>query len=241
MKLNRFYIGAGSSKEKGGYDLNGDICVLYSEGLLHQLRNVFRFTQGDECVLFDDNQNEYHVKLNSLQKDRGEFEVISKTVVEEKENAISLYISVIKKDLFEMLTQKVTEIGVSKIVPIKTERTVVKNLRGDRLEKIVVEATEQSGGVIIPDIEEVRNLEEALSLAESMGEKILVADVADRKDLEKIKKEGSKVALFIGPEGGWGTKDQELFSKFGVTKVSLGDKILRAETAAIVGVWELGR
>ena len=240
MKLNRFYIGAGSNQEKGGYDINGDRCVLHQEGLLHQLKNVFRFTQGDECILFDNVQNEYHVKLESLQKYRGEFEILSKTFVEEETNNISLYMSVIKKDLFEMITQKVTEIGVSKITPIQTERTVVKKLREDRLEKIVVEATEQSGGVIIPKIGELVSLEDALNIAKDDGSKILIADVAERDSLEKVKKSDDKVSLFIGPEGGWGTKDQEIFSRFDVTKVSLGHKVLRAETAAIVGVWELG-
>jgi 16S rRNA (uracil1498-N3)-methyltransferase len=241
MKLNRFYVGAGNAEEKDVFDIFEDSCVLRSTSLLHQLKSVFRFTKGDECVLFDDNQYEYHVKLLSLQKDRGDFEIISKTLVDEKINNVSLYMSVIKKDLFELVAQKVTEIGISKITPIQSERTIVKNLSEDRLEKIVVEATEQSGGISIPKIEKILKLEEAINSAIKSEEKIIVADVADRDSLERIKREENKVALFIGPEGGWGEEDQKTFSKFNVTKVSLGQKVLRAETAAIVGVWELGK
>jgi len=241
MKLNRFYIDSLNDKEKGDCEINDDKCVLYSTDLLHQLRSVFRFTQGDECILFDNNQNEYHVKLCVIKKDRGEFEILSRTIIEEKKSNVSLYMSVIKKDLFEMVAQKTTEIGIRKITPIQTERTIVKNLRKDRLEKIVVEAVEQSGGIIIPEVSNILDLEEALNSAIKNKEKIIVADVAERDSLEKIKKEESSVALFIGPEGGWGIKDQEMFFKFNVTKVSLGHKVLRAETAAIVGVWELGK
>jgi 16S rRNA (uracil1498-N3)-methyltransferase len=196
MKLNRFYVGEGYREEKYEYKISGDKLVLYSQGLLHQLRNVFRFTQGDECILFDNSQNEYLVKLDHLKKDRGEFDIIIKTLIDEDESSVSLYMSVIKKDLFELVTQKVTEIGISKITPIQTERTIVKNLREDRLEKIVVEATEQSGGTRVPEIGSILKLEEALRLVSERGEKIIVTDVAERDSLEKIKKEENKVALF---------------------------------------------
>lgn len=239
MKLNRFYIGIENEGKKDRYIINENKCVLFLDSLLHQLRSVFRFTKGDECIFFDNKQNEYHVKLEVIQKDRGEFEILSKAHINEDVNNVSLYLSVIKKDLFEMVAQKATEIGVSKIIPIQTERSVVKNLRIDRLEKIVIEATEQSGGVVVPEIGEIISLEDALNFSKEEGSKILIADITEKDSLEKDKNIDDKVSLFIGPEGGWGIKDQKIFSGFDVTKIYLGDKILRAETAAIVGVWEL--
>jgi 16S rRNA (uracil1498-N3)-methyltransferase len=148
---------------------------------------------------------------------------------------IHLYMSLIKKDLFELVVEKVTELGVKSITPILTDRTQGKNLNMERLNKIAIEASEQCGRGNIPIIKPVTDLENALSSIE--GE-IIVCDKSGSV-LSDQPINLSTINLLIGPEGGWTDEERKLFSSKGAKFISLGDTILRAETAGIVGVYSL--
>jgi 16S rRNA (uracil1498-N3)-methyltransferase len=138
----------------------------------------------------------------------------------------------LKKDNFEWVTQKTTEIGVSKIVPVISQRTIKLDVKIDRLKKIIREAAEQSELAYVPTLEEPTSFRKALDNARSCNE-VFFCD-ASGESLKNAKLEQSgEVAIFIGPEGGWTEAEIEIARKAGFKISSLGNSILRGETAAI--------
>lgn len=235
MRLHNFFIEQRIGEAK--------VIHLEKIELLHQLKNVFRLEKGDEIVLLDNSGFQYRCRVDLLSKNEGVFEVLEvlentvKTVRE-----IYLYVSMIKKDHFEWILEKGTEIGVSHFIPILSGRSIKTNFNHERGVKIVKEAAEQSGRGILPELQQIISLDEALDQIEK--EKILaVAFHLDEGLMEatdfisqKLNKQSSslKVAIFIGPEGGWNDTEIEQFRKRDVKILSLGEATLRAETAAIV-------
>ena len=211
--------------------------------LLHQLKNVFRLEKGDEIVLLDNSGFQYRCQVELLSKNEGSFEVL-----EVAENAIKpareiyLYVSMIKKDNFEWILEKATEIGVSHFAPIISGRSVKINFNHDRGLKIVKEASEQSGRGKLPELRQIISFDKALdevgrneipAIAFHLEEGLMEAADFISQKLKK-QAEVSKIAIFIGPEGGWSDTEIEQFKKHDVNILSLGDATLRAETAAIV-------
>jgi 16S rRNA (uracil1498-N3)-methyltransferase len=142
--------------------------------------------------------------------------------------------AMIKKDNFELVTQKVTEIGVTHIIPILCEHSEKKKLNMERLNKIVLEASEQSGRGDIPTVHDIQTLEEVFQKGILPQEKIVLHP--EGKTLKKYFEGLNQVksfAVFVGPEGGFSPKEIELLNSYNVPAVTLGSQILRAETAAI--------
>lgn len=233
MKIHRFYI-------TQPLEINPEthLAPLADEALIHQWRNVLRFEPGEIVELFLNDGITYRVKLIELTKKLSTWEVIEQTQKDISQPNVSLYLSVIKKDNFELATQKVTEIGISEITPILSSRAQTKPLNFERLKKIAIEATEQSNGICPPTINQSKSLDTTLQEATEKNQKIIICefDGIQLNDLERNTDDHT--ALFIGPEGGWSEDDRLLFEKYSATKISFGEKVLRAETAAIVGVWE---
>ena len=218
MRIDRFFI----------QDTIGDVQKINvtDEQVIHQWRKVLRYSPGVEMDLCDNSGFVYRGTL--LNFDNGaEVEITDK-----KEGIVTkdfiLYMAVIKKDNFELVVQKATELGVTKIVPVLADFSPKLNLRFDRLAKIVREASEQSERAIMPEISEVMRFEDALNGAPGKSVVLMARQVGERP--EKVE------ALFVGPEGGWSEKEIEAFEEKRIGGVSLGETVLRAETAAIVGV-----
>lgn len=226
MRLHRFYV------EK---ELSVGAEIMIDEtSQLHQWLSVFRCSTGDKVILFNGSGNEYEAEFVELHKKKALLAIGSESTAIMPKHELHLCLALIKKDLFELVVEKCTELGISSITPIITERTQNKNINRDRLRKIAIEASEQSGRGDVPRINESVSLMKALDAAS--GYTIYVADVNHKGVQEKIKKSSNyPQALFIGPEGGWGEKDLTLFAQYTLNTLNLGETTLRAETAAIVG------
>jgi len=235
MRLHNFFIEQkiGEAKEVRIEDAD----------LLHQLKNVFRLESGDEIVLLDNSGFKYRCKIELLAKNEGVFEVLEATEnLLKPAREIYLYLSMIKKDHFEWVLQKATEIGVTHFIPILSSRSIKTNFNHERGLKILKEAAEQSGRGTLPELKQIISFDEALDGVE----KNKIPAIAFHLDeglmeaaefiSQKMKKQPSseKVAIFIGPEGGWSETEIEQFKKRDVNILSLGEATLRAETAAIV-------
>jgi 16S rRNA (uracil1498-N3)-methyltransferase len=232
MKFKRFYV-TQALGELASKALQDGITLTSQAALVNQLKNVFRLGKGDEIVLFDNSGEDYYVSLESLEKDSFTFrvnEVKKNNVVSPKETY--LFASIIKKDNFEWIAQKATELGVTHIIPILSARSEKKDLNFERINKIVIEAAEQSGRAVLPIVSEVMKLEEALHrynhvhtiVMHTKGSKLV------SQDLKEIN------GIYIGPEGGWSDEEIELFKKNEIPVYSLGPQVLRAETAVIAAL-----
>ena len=150
---------------------------------------------------------------------------------------IYLYFSLLKNKQTNYLIEKVCELGVKKIIPLKTEFSENFNPNLCRLKKVAIEAVEQSNGILVPEIEKLSSLKEVLKNW-NKERKVFFCD-EDRKG-KKISKislsKKDKVAIFIGPVGGWSLRDKQLFESIEVNKINLGKNILKADTAAIVSL-----
>lgn len=226
MRLHRFYINK---------KLNNDSqLTIDDQGLIHQLRNVFRYGVGDMVVLFDGNGNDYICEIISLDKKEAEVKITEKKKGITPDKEVWLFFSLIKKDNAELILQKCTELGVSNFVPIISERSEKKDLNIERARKILIEASEQCGRSDIPKLHEVSSLSEVI---EKYSKKInLIAFDSSGTQNSKLKTENFPVGLLVGPEGGFTDDELEIFKQNNIPVYSLGKLTLRAETAAIAVV-----
>ncbi len=239
MRLHRFLINEEIGEKQE--------IIISDADLIHQWRNVFRFTTGTQLVLFDNTGFEYLGLIDRISHLGVKVRIISK---EDKNNVsypkVSLYAALIKKDNFEWIIEKATELGVSQIVPVVSDRSEKKGLNLGRAEKIIKEASEQSGRVKLPRLNKPTALEELLeSIRMEDEEKI---KKISKNSEEKIKffaldPKGKKwpsngtfekeIGVFVGPEGGWTERELQLFKLKKIPIYSLGSQILRAETAVV--------
>jgi 16S rRNA (uracil1498-N3)-methyltransferase len=206
---------------------------IFDREIINQLKNVLRKQRGDKIILFNNSEKEARAQIKELLKDKVGVEIFEITVpARETKIFVSLFCSVLKKDNFELVAQKATEIGVREIVPFLCQNSVKTQLNFSRLEKIVKEAAEQSQRTTIPKISQILPFTEAVFKTKDFDLKILF-DVKGEK-ISLPKKRIEKIALFVGPEGGFSAEEVELAKKNNFQIFNLGKLTLRAETAAIV-------
>lgn len=225
MRLHRFI---------GDFDCSLDVIKITDADVVNQIDFVLRLGIGDRVILGDGNGDECVGEISQRQKNE-----ITVTVIERSRNVNDptvhavLYCAILKRENFELVVQKATEIGVAEIVPVVTTRTVKLDIKEERLRKIITEAAEQSGRGRLPVLHGPMRLIEALEHARDNDANFFFA-FGDTPASDVMARVGNRRGLFIGPEGGW-TEDEETAAHgAGHTFVSLGALTLRGETAAIV-------
>ncbi len=214
--------------------------VIADKAIIKKITKVLRLNVGDSLFLFDNTGEEYKVVIYDFKDKRIFCKLISRVVIDRELSVeINLYQSFLKKDKLEWLCQKVTEIGVKRIIPIISENCVIKELNKNKIsryQKIIEEATMQSGGKIPPIFEPAIKLADALKrinprdlnfIAHEQESEISFYDILKNKNPKVIN-------LFIGPEGGFAQSEIDLARQHSLIPMSLGKRILRAETAGIV-------
>ena len=200
----------------------------------HYLTKVMRLKKNDIFSLFN-KTGEWEAKILNITKDFVEFK--STKQLRQKENVQELWLafSPIKSNYQNFMIQKATELGVSKFLPIIFDRTIVRKINKDRLEKIVIEACEQSNRITVPVIEQAQNLKSFLN-SHSMN--LIFTDLnSDNKKIEKTKFSDKPICIIIGPEGDFSEHErQEILSFKGVQAIKINDNILRSETAVISAI-----
>ena len=200
----------------------------------HYLTKVMRLKKNGIFSLFN-KTGEWEAKILNITKDFVEFK--STKQLRQKENSQELWLafSPIKSNYQNFMIQKATELGVSKFLPIIFDRTIVRKINKDRLEKIVIEACEQSNRISIPSIEQAQNLKSFLNCY-SMN--LILTDLnSDNKKIEKFKFSNKPLCIIIGPEGDFSEHEREKILSFkGVQALKINNNILRSETAGISAI-----
>jgi 16S rRNA (uracil1498-N3)-methyltransferase len=231
MRLHRFYTESNLEV--------GDEVTIHSENLMNQIRKVFHFEKGDGIIMFKDSGFDYVCEIAGFNKQDILLKILSRHVSRfMPSRKVGLYMSLIKKDNFEWVAEKATELGVTDIIPVIAEHSEKKGLNIERLNKIVVEASEQSGRGNVPTIHPIISLNEAIESLNSSNKEnadtIKIAFHTDVAQLSSIDADSNKsLAIFIGPEGGWSPEEIMLFHDNNFQIKCLGRQVLRAETAAI--------
>ena len=211
---------------------------LLSKEHTHYVTNVMRLKRGS-IVNFFNNEGEWESEIVFLDKDRVEVKFLKqvKESLNKNENKIELAICLVKKNPMEIILQKATELGVSKIIPIISERTEVKELNYDRAKKIVIEATEQSNQMFPPEILEAVKLKDFLKNLNKTT-KLLFADVNSKERLQNDDlKDFKSLCILIGPEGDFSPSErQSILSISQVASFTISKNILRSDTAVISAI-----
>ena len=220
-----------------------NIRLFYSESLSNNLSgklnkdqsryltSVMRLKTNQEFSLFN-KSGEWNTKILSINKGIVEFEVQNQLRKSIQEREIWLVFAPIKSNYFNFMLQKATEIGVTKLFPITTERTIVRKINEDRLNKILIEATEQSNRLTVPSIEKIQKLEKFLN--ENKNINLVFGDLNTENKKIELKDTSKPIAVLIGPEGDFSeTERVKILEFYGVQSIKLNDNILRSETAVI--------
>ena len=203
----------------------------------HYLAKVMRVKVGKSFSLFNQS-GEWEAKINEILKGIVEFTVLKKLREKDNEKNIWLAFAPIKSNFFNFMIQKATELGVTKFVPIITDRTIVRKINYERIEKIIIEASEQSNRIKVPKVEKTQNLN--LFLKNNNHKiNIIFGDLnTENQNLDpKIKKENKPICIIIGPEGDFTESEREQILNFkDVQSLKINNNILRTETAAISAI-----
>lgn len=226
MKIHRFL---------GDFNFKKQQLKLTDQDLIHQLRSVLRMKPGFKLELVNQGGEVALVELVKIEASLIEAKVLELLPQKKIGREVILFVAILKRENFELVAQKATEIGVQVLVPIITKRTVKTGLKKERLEKIITEATEQSGRTTIMELKETVDFTEALELASAHDKKIIFDESGD--EVRKIAGDTDSLAIFVGPEGGWDEGELSVARELGFSILSLGETTLRAETAAIVGAY----
>ena len=196
----------------------------------HYVSKVMRLKEKEVFSLFN-SSGEWEAKIANIDKSIVEFNVTKQ--LRQKENTIDLWLafSPIKSNYFNFMIQKATELGVTKFLPIIFERTIVRKINKERLEKVIIEAAEQSNRITVPSIEEPQKLKSFLN--NDMD--LIFTDLNTTNTKIDIKKLTTKpTCVIIGPEGDFSEEEREEILKFsGVQPIKINENILRSETAVI--------
>ncbi len=196
----------------------------------HYLYKVMRASIGTSFSVF--NQcGEWEAKIKEINKGIIEFLVTKKLRSSSNEKEIWLAFAPIKLNYLNLMIQKATELGVTRFIPILTERTIVRKLNDARLKKIIIEASEQSHRLKVPRLDKIIKLENFLNSNKNTN--IIFGDLNSNKTEINIKAK-DPLCILIGPEGDFSIKErQNILSHKNITSLKINKNILRSETAAI--------
>lgn len=234
--MNRFFV-----DDPGAFS---DRSVVITGEDVNHVKNVLRLKENDELIVSDGRGRDYHCRISGITNE----EVVADICdicdnFSELSTEITLFQGFPKGDKMELIIQKTVELGVTRIVPVMTKRTVVKlddkkaKKKTERYNMIAESAAKQSGRGMIPEVTMPVSFAEAVSMAEKLDMNIIPYEEAEgveysRNIIKSIKGKKS-LGIFIGPEGGFTREEVEKALAAGASAITLGHRILRTETAGM--------
>ncbi len=207
----------------------------------HILKSL-RMTVGEPLTVSDTHGFDYKCRISACSADRVELEITEKTKNDTEPTVfVTLYLCMTKGDKMDLAVRQAVEMGVSAVVPVIStncvsrpdEKSLIK--KQERWQKIAVEAAGQSGRGILPEVRPTVSFSEAVKSATADDKCLFCYELAE-KPLSKTEIKGKTVSVIIGPEGGFTQKEAETLKENGAETISLGKRILRAETAPVAAL-----
>lgn len=215
--------------------LGPDVAPTIDGPAAHYLLNVMRMKAGDPILLFDNRSGEWLAVIVDTAKRSLTLRIERQTRAIEQVPDLWLCFAPVKKARLDWIIEKATELGVARLQPVITERTIVERVKSERLEAQIIEACEQCGRTALPTLAEPVKLPQLLKDWPT-DRAMLFADEAGGVPLAGVDAP-APAAILTGPEGGFTARERELLiAHTAVRRITLGPRILRAETAAIAAV-----
>lgn len=219
---------------------NEDIAIITSSEQ-HHLRNVLRLELGDTIRIVDGKGSICIGEIYKINAEATEAKVLSRSFHERNTPFLTLFQGLPKNDKMELILQKTTELGVTQIVPMSTERSLHEPSvnRFERWHRVVLSATKQSGRAWLPELSEIEKFEDCLNALQKFALSLIFWENEKEQHIKAVLREKTEVesiAFLIGPEGGFTNEEVYAAIENGCIPVNVGSNILRTETAAITGI-----
>ena len=217
--------------------------IISDKRQAHYLKDVLRLKIKDKVIAFDEKQNSYNCLIVKILSDKIILDIKKTTQPLGNQNRASLAIAcaIPKKSNMDDIIDKLTQLGVERIIPLKTKRVIVNldeeksQLRLIRWQKIAQSAAQQSQRITLPIIEPIQDIKEAIAESKDYDLKLIPTLSGQRKGLREVleKYKPRSILVFIGPEGDFTEDEVSLAKLAGCVPISLGSLVLRVETAAV--------
>ena len=199
----------------------------------HYVNKVMRLKENDKFNVFNES-GEWVAKINKILKGLIEFKIMKQLRSKDNKKDIWLAFSPIKSNYFNFMIQKATELGVTKFIPIIFERSIVRKINKERLNKIIIEATEQSNRISLPELVNIFTLKNFLKNFENKIDLVFTDLNSQQKNISFDRVNKNPICVIVGPEGDFSESERLEILKFkDIRSLKLNDNILRSETAVI--------
>ena len=218
--------------------IQSDLSSHLTNEQTHYVKDVMRLKMGDKLSIFNIS-GEWNAVIESYEKNGAKIKIMEKVRDKDNEKNIWLAFSPLKQNPLNFVIQKGTELGVRKFIPILSDRTIVREVNIERIKKIIVEASEQSNRISVPEINKPDSLKIFLSIFPKNGCLIFCDINSNQNNLKNIfeKKVDGPVCILIGPEGDFSENERKMIINHNQTySISLAKNILKSETAALSAI-----
>ena len=218
--------------------IQSDLSSHLTNEQTHYVKDVMRLKIGDKLSIFN-TLGEWNAAIESYEKNGAKIKIMEKVRDKDNEKNIWLAFSPIKQNPLNFVIQKGTELGVRKFIPILSDRTIVREVNIERIKKIIVEASEQSNRISVPEINKPDSLKNFLSIFPKNGCLIFCDINSNQNNLKNIfeKKVDGPACILIGPEGDFSENERKMIINHNQTySISLAKNILKSETAALSAI-----
>ncbi len=225
--------------------LSVDATVVLSAMPSAHLIKVLRLRAGAKAVLFNGDGSDYLCEILTAKPEAAQLQILSaQPAAPESPLKITLLQAICRGDKMDWVLEKATELGVSHVIPVQSERSEVQldkeraNKRREHWQRVIISACEQSGRAFVPQVEALQTLPQRLSGAISGTTKLILepGGAPISSSMIPIVREMSSVVLAVGPEGGWSERDLTQLALGGFSAVAIGPRVLRTETAGIAAI-----
>ena len=225
MEIRRFFV------EKNA--INGDSVTIMGDEFLHMTK-VLRYKVGFKAIVCANDGVENHCTIREIGKDYAILSIDKSVVVDRKNVCITLYSGLLKNNKLDFVIQKAVELGVDRVVPFVSQNSAETKFAVERGERIALEAAKQCGSTYLSKVEPLEDFKQVLSEIKTYDQVLFAYEGEKRNSIKTSNLTGQNIALIVGSEGGFTAEETALAKDAGAIVVTLGRRILRAETASIV-------
>lgn len=226
MRIQRFFADRSC--------IDGDVVTLAGDEFLH-MKTVLRYKVGYKAIVCANDGVELECTVAEIGRDSALLHVDNAVTVDAKRHELTLYAGLLKNNKLDFTIQKAVELGVDRVIPFTSENCAESKFSLERAQRIALEAAKQCGSAYLSEIGELTALDDILDDLKQYDDVLFAYECERRNPICSSAKEGSRVALIVGPEGGFTPEEAQKIAAHGARTVTLGRRILRAETAAVVG------
>ncbi len=225
MEIRRFFVDAVA--------IDGDRITLTGDEFLHMTK-VLRYKVGYKAIVCANDGVENLCSIQEIAKDYAVLHIEERRVVDKKNVNITLYAGLLKNNKLDFVVQKSVELGVDRVVPFISDNTSETKFSKERAEKIALEAAKQCGSVYLSKVDDLKTFNQVLSDFNQYDQVLFAYEGEKTNSIKTSNLTGKNIALIVGSEGGFKPEEMLKAKDTGATIVTLGRRILRAETASIV-------